>query len=355
MLAIVGAGVLGLSTARELQSAGLAVKIFDPDPGQGASAGASRIWRQTHADPRLVRLSAQAAELWDRANNNRQEKICAADGLLYRGPDSKQRYRRLADAGIAAEWVSADQRSPLPTYLAPALFEPGAGAIDSRQVVNELLAEQEENIITEAVSEFSVQPSGAVQVTSASGQQQFTQLIIVCGLGLPELLPQWAEDIELASAEHLRLDFPIDKWQNQERRPAAFIDTYRQASGVGNFAAPGSQSPLAPSYGLGIKTKQLELAEQQLIELAGELSGLTTEPQGREEHPVLSLAGREDSWALYHRGPVIALAAGNAFKWSPVHAQALSALAQDRRPTNDWRIIAEHWRPPEPSPWMTEQ
>ena len=61
---MVGAGIVGLSTAHALSERGVGVAVYERGvPGNGQSGGDSRIFRHSHADPRLVSIALRSRAL----------------------------------------------------------------------------------------------------------------------------------------------------------------------------------------------------------------------------------------------------------------------------------------------------
>lgn len=80
-VAVIGAGIVGLACAEELVRAGHDVRLFDPDPGGGATraaagmlAPAGEVW---HGETNLLRLGVASARLWPQY----AARLHAASGL----------------------------------------------------------------------------------------------------------------------------------------------------------------------------------------------------------------------------------------------------------------------------------
>jgi sarcosine oxidase len=84
-VAIIGAGVMGLATARALSRAGRHVVVyeqFEPGHTRGSSHGRSRIFRLAYAEPEWVRLAQEALTGWRELENEAGEQLLELDGLI---------------------------------------------------------------------------------------------------------------------------------------------------------------------------------------------------------------------------------------------------------------------------------
>ena len=84
-IVVVGAGVMGLATARELARAGRAVALveqFRVGHARGSSHGRSRIFRLSYPDARWVRLAQEAVPLWGELEAEAGETLIERYGSL---------------------------------------------------------------------------------------------------------------------------------------------------------------------------------------------------------------------------------------------------------------------------------
>src|SRR5882672_9510915 len=84
-VAIIGAGVMGLATARALSRAGRDVVVyeqFEPGHVRGSSHGRSRIFRLAYAEPEWIRLAQEALAGWRELEAEAGERLLELNGLI---------------------------------------------------------------------------------------------------------------------------------------------------------------------------------------------------------------------------------------------------------------------------------
>ena len=86
-IAVIGAGIIGLSTAFALTEQGASVAIFERGvPGGGQSGGESRIFRHAHDDRRMVALAREARGVWREWEERFGQQLLSRDGVISIGP-----------------------------------------------------------------------------------------------------------------------------------------------------------------------------------------------------------------------------------------------------------------------------
>jgi len=220
-VAVVGAGVIGLSVAWGLAESGCAVDLYDEQPGQGASHAAAGMLapasETVYGEDALLALGLSSALLWPdfAARLSQSSGIdvrLRQQGSLLVGHDADDAaaLRRVAEHlsrhGLAAESLSGRQARALEPALSPqtraALLLPADDSVDNRRVVEALLVAAEHagvrlhrRRVSVAVSEL-----GAVGVSSPTAEgtcgtvERADQVVLAAGAGSADVqgLPRWA-------------------------------------------------------------------------------------------------------------------------------------------------------------------
>ena len=105
-VAVVGAGVMGLATARVLAQRGHDVTVyeqFELKHARGSSHGTSRIFRLSYDDEHWIRLAQRAYELWRELERESGRTLLELDGLVDVQRVPKRRVEALSGAGVPVE------------------------------------------------------------------------------------------------------------------------------------------------------------------------------------------------------------------------------------------------------------
>ncbi len=93
-VAIVGAGIAGLCTARSLANRGHDVEVYEQFPlfhDRGSSHGRTRIVRRAYTDPFWTEVMADAYPRWAELEADAGQRLVDECGLLYFGPEDAPR------------------------------------------------------------------------------------------------------------------------------------------------------------------------------------------------------------------------------------------------------------------------
>jgi glycine/D-amino acid oxidase-like deaminating enzyme len=196
---VVGAGVFGSSTARELARRGWKVTLVEryvPGSVRSGSGGDTRLLRASHGPVEwYTTLAWRARELWLELEEETRTRIFEPVGVAWfahrdDGFEAESR-RTLERAGIACEWLEPDDARHLyPSLgvddLTAVLFEPDSGVLHARRATQLLVADGERNgLRLENWRATPARPPKADVVVWA------------CGAWLPQLFPRIV-DLQIA-------------------------------------------------------------------------------------------------------------------------------------------------------------
>jgi sarcosine oxidase len=112
-VAVIGAGVMGVATARVLARAGCDVVVyeqFEQGHARGSSHGRSRIFRLAYAEPEWVRLAQEALAGWRELESEAGEQLLELNGLIEIVTDLPESSAAALEAcGVAWERLDRDE------------------------------------------------------------------------------------------------------------------------------------------------------------------------------------------------------------------------------------------------------
>jgi sarcosine oxidase len=131
-VAVVGAGVMGLASARALAQRGDDVTVyeqFELGHHRGSSHGASRIFRLSYLEDRWIALAQRAYELWRELERESGAQLLKLNGLLDAEANPAARVAAFERHGIAHEVLEPEQIAQRFNIAVdrPLVFSPDAG------------------------------------------------------------------------------------------------------------------------------------------------------------------------------------------------------------------------------------
>ncbi len=145
-VAVVGAGLLGLATARALAARGRDVVVLEQaevgHEGSG-SAGSCRIFRLGYTDPAYVAAAQQARQKWRELESESGRSLLLPTPQLTFGTQMADVQEAMSRAGAPCELLSPDEtasRFPAIAVGGPALLEPDSAVIAAGQALVALAA-----------------------------------------------------------------------------------------------------------------------------------------------------------------------------------------------------------------------
>jgi len=345
-IAVVGAGIVGLSTAYAAQQDGLSVTVYDSaPPGSGQSAGQSRLFRHAHDDPRLVALAVEGRELWRTWERDFGTELVSGDGGVALGPAVPDRLKMLsAFPDLPVRPIDADElaeRLPLlAAYDGPAMLDESAGAIRTRAAIAALAERLRDSVVVDHVLSLRPTASGAVEVRTGTGCHEHGHVIVCAGRGTPALARGAGVSIPLRHDATVRVTFAV-KGQPPER-----VATLQDASGAfGETGVYASAYPGNAHYAVGIsghaagnedgslaEPGQLAaFADQTAVYVARALPGLDPAPVDYVHCWTTELPWDKDAIAVWETPAVSFLAGHNLFKHAPALGRALVRSITDGR------------------------
>lgn len=324
-VAVIGAGVVGLSATAALLERGAEVVCYERSakPMAERSAGSSRIFRLAHREPDLVRLAADARAGFDRWAERFGRPMIVPSGCVISGADVPAWAAAMDAAGAPFERSVGPDRLRLPARRAPAdaLLDPSGGVVDVDAVRAHLTKCTRQAVRLEPVEAVDSNAS----VWTPSGRAGFDAVLLAAGAGTSQLAAQVDMAVPGELEHHVRFTFPADPavaWRSWIDLPAAGLGTYQHASGPGRWAVGAHLDPAATAWEVG-RDAATSSARAAVLRYARE--HLAVEPRAIEILYCSPTPGLGDGFHIQRSGRVVAVHGENLFKLAPVLGAVLSA------------------------------
>jgi sarcosine oxidase len=349
---VVGAGIVGLSTAHALLEHGASVAVYESGvPGNGQSGGESRVFRHAHDDPRLVAFARDSRAIWGEWEAQFGVELVSRDGVVAIGPAAERRLAILQRVGgISAEAVGpaelAERLPLLAAYEGPAMLDESGGAIRVRAAVEALAGRIGDALVADEV--ISLRPTGwgTVELRAGGFRAEHSSVVVCAGRGTARLARGVGLSLPVRLAAHARVTFDV---RDESRRLACLQDSSGDFGEVGIYAAPlpgNRRYAVGLSETIGAKEDGSFIDPESLASLAERaahyvrrgLPGLDFDPVDYRHCWVTDLPWSEDGIAVWEAEDIFFVAGHNLFKQAPGLGRALAEavlgeqLADDLRP-----------------------
>jgi len=339
---VIGAGIVGLSTAYALTEQGADVRLYESGvPGNGQSGGDSRIFRHAHDDPRLVALTRSSRAVWNEWEERLGVELISSDGVLALGPSVEDRLRVLEDDGrIPVRMVGAAELPellpPLASYEGPAMLDEEGGAIRTSAAIEALAGALGDALVADEVISLEVTGRGTVEVRAGGSTCEHASVVVCAGRGTAGLARGMGLSLPVRLGAHVRGTFEVRG--DPPARLACLQDSSGRFGEVGAYAAPVagnrryavglSQAVEVREDGSLVDPRALaSLAERASAYVKEALPGLDPDPLEPRHCWVTELPWSSDGVAVWELDGIFFVAGHNLFKQAPGLGRALARAA----------------------------
>lgn len=205
--AVIGGGLLGLSTARALGRRGHEVLLLERDTignARAGSKGSARIFRFGYDDPFYVRMALAALPMWRELEEESGRKLLSVTGQLSFGESLDLLRAAMASAGAPFEDLDRTEvarRVPALHVGAPAVFESGSGVLAADRCLAALRHASDESkvVVTEGCRVVSLEEvDGLVHLETDNGTVTASVAVVCAGHWSADLLVSAGIELHLA-------------------------------------------------------------------------------------------------------------------------------------------------------------
>jgi sarcosine oxidase len=350
---VVGGGASGSAAAWHLAKRGTDVVLleqFEPGHTNGASHGASRIFRLSYSDGVYVALAREAQQSWRELENVSGSSVLTVTGGVSHGDSHylPELADGLAAAGVAHSWLApeeATERWPGLRFTGPVLFHPEQGRLHADDAVAAFQAATEKSggVVRYSTPVRSIEILGEDLVLVHTDKEAYrTQRVVAAVNGwaaklVGHLAPLPPLRVTQEQPAHFAARSPEAEWPSFGQIFAAgSADAAAFYGGIYGLATPGEGIKVG-FHGVGPETDPVH---RNFTPEPGQLAALReyarqwlpgVDPDSFTPISCTYTTTPDSHFVLDRHGPVVVATgfSGHGFKFAPAIGRVLADLALD--------------------------
>ncbi|GAA3398266.1 FAD-dependent oxidoreductase [Cryptosporangium minutisporangium] len=346
-IAVVGAGIVGLSTTYALRRYPVSVRCYEAGtPMGGRSRGGTRIFRLAHTTSSLVRYAARSRDGWTRWERTAGRTLVGRESTVVSGDDAAARYAAMRAVGVRCGLYSDVAAVPgLPARdgtPGPFLVDPAGGVIRAEATGEYLAAAVRRSLQLDAVQRITVRGDTAT-IHSAGGAWECDSVLIAAGTGTAALAGPLGLRVPAELEHAFRFTFPLAATAGPDggllpplrcwiERSGSWKDgftSYGHLAGPGRWAIGGHLPAADTAWGLGPEEARRR-AESVVTTYVAEFLDDIVDPNPVDTVYCAVTPGLGDGVHVDRAGPVLAVWGENLFKFAPALGADLAAAVAAR-------------------------